>query len=397
MVIEPETAGNCASKLGVRVNFSNEGPGDAGPFLVRVNGVEQTVGGLQQGESATLWFNGYETGFNFFFVDSSSQVVETNEANNGLIELLSVPCGPTPTNTATRTPTPTNTATRTPTPTNTATPTPTPTNTATPTRTPTNTATPTPPTPPTPTATNTATPTPTPTNTVTPTPTRGPSDLVALSMGIEPETAGNCASDLGVRVYFSNESDVDAGPFLVRVNGVEQAVGGLPQRETATLWFNGYDTGLNFLFVDSSSQVVETDETNNGLFGLLSVTCGPVATNTATPTPPATTQPGSGDTDGDGCADERENGPDETQGGLRDHLNPWDFYDVNGDGVIDLFNDILGVIFHYSLDGGPPYDVNFDRGPSAGPNPWNMTAPDGVIDLFTDILGVIQQHGHSCV
>ena len=216
-------------------------------------------------------------------------------------------------------------------------------------------------------------------------------------MGIEPETAGNCASDLGVRVYFSNESDVDAGPFLVRVNGVEQAVGGLPQRETATLWFNGYDTGLNFLFVDSSSQVVETDETNNGLFGLLSVTCGPVATNTATPTPPATTQPGSGDTDGDGCADERENGPDETQGGLRDPLNPNDFYDVNGDGVIDLFNDILGVIFHYSLDGGPPYDVKFDRGPSAGPNPWNMTAPDGVIDLFTDILGVIQQHGHSCV
>ena len=47
-------------------------------------------------------------------------------------------------------------------------------------------------------------------------------------------------------------------------------------------------------------------------------------------------------------------------------------------------------------DGNPPYDAVFDRGPSAGPNAWNMTAPDGTIDLFIDILGVILQHGHEC-
>ena len=133
-----------------------------------------------------------------------------------------------------------------------------------------------------------------------------------------------------------------------------------------------------------------------------SLVASATATPTATPTPtPAgltpTPTPDISDTDGDGCSDERENGPDETQGGLRDFLNPWDFYDTNGDGVIDLFNDILGVILHYSLDGSPPYDVDFDRGPTAGPNPWNMTAPDGVIDLFVDILGVINQHGHTCV
>ena len=58
-----------------------------------------------------------------------------------------------------------------------------------------------------------------------------------------------------------------------------------------------------------------------------------------------------------------------------------------------MFNDILCVTNHYSSDDSPPYDVNFDRGPSAGPNAWNMTTPDGVIDLFTDILAVIQQHG----
>ena len=111
-----------------------------------------------------------------------------------------------------------------------------------------------------------------------------------------------------------------------------------------------------------------------------------------------------GDTDGDGCPDAHENGLDETQGGLRDWLDPNDYYDVLGpggsltlDGVIDLTNDIFGVIQHYAPTGTEPeYDVNFDRGPSAGPNVWNMTAPDGVIDLTNDILGVILQYQHNC-
>ncbi len=116
-----------------------------------------------------------------------------------------------------------------------------------------------------------------------------------------------------------------------------------------------------------------------------------------TPTP--TPEP---DTDGDGCSDPRENGPDETLGGLRDWQNPWDFYDVLGGGggqpdqIIDLPNDILGVIQHFAPTGAPPYDVQFDRGPSSGPNAWNMTAPDGVIDLPNDVLGVILQFNHSC-
>ena len=94
-------------------------------------------------------------------------------------------------------------------------------------------------------------------------------------------------------------------------------------------------------------------------------------------------------------------------GGLRDWTNPWDFYDVAGapppigdnnpDKVVDLPNDILGVIQHYVPVGTEPeYDVNFDRGPQDGPNVWNMTAPDGVIDLANDILGVIRQFNQSC-
>ncbi|MCH8009630.1 MAG: hypothetical protein IIC91_12280 [Chloroflexi bacterium] len=118
------------------------------------------------------------------------------------------------------------------------------------------------------------------------------------------------------------------------------------------------------------------------------------------------------DTDGDGCADKRENGPDETLGGQRDYKNPWDFYDVLGsdggprDGIIDLSNDILGVILHFSPFGYTPgtpsvvgnttYDV-FDRGPRVGGGPYNMGPPDGFIDLPNDILGVILQFNHDCV
>ena len=139
--------------------------------------------------------------------------------------------------------------------------------------------------------------------------------------------------------------------------------------------------------------------TQDGLIDVIPVGGTPVATSTTTPTPDPT------DTDGDGCSDQREAGPDETLGGQRDYLNPWDFYDVLGpgaalpiDGIIDLPNDILGVIQHFApLGTEPEYDVRFDRGPRVSGPAWNMTAPDGVIDLPNDILGVIQQFNHRCV
>ncbi len=111
-----------------------------------------------------------------------------------------------------------------------------------------------------------------------------------------------------------------------------------------------------------------------------------------------------GDSDGDGCPDEHENGLDETQGGQRDWQDPNDYFDVIGpnnspilDGVIDLPNDILGVILHFAPQGQPPYDVAFDRGETIGPNHWDRDVPDGVIDLPNDILGVILQHAHNCL
>ncbi len=115
------------------------------------------------------------------------------------------------------------------------------------------------------------------------------------------------------------------------------------------------------------------------------------------------TNPCDYDTDDDGCWDGVELGGDENFGGLREPTNPWDFYDVLGGGggppdqIIDLSNDIFGVIIHYAPTGTEPtYDVQFDRGPQTGANVWNMGPPDGVIDLSNDILGVIQQYLHDC-
>ena len=59
-------------------------------------------------------------------------------------------------------------------------------------------------------------------------------------------------------------------------------------------------------------------------------------------------------------------------------------------------DDMLGVIEHFSPGGSPPYDVTYDRGPLAGPPIWNFTAPDGVIDLPNDILGMLFQYHHDC-
>ena len=114
--------------------------------------------------------------------------------------------------------------------------------------------------------------------------------------------------------------------------------------------------------------------------------------------------PADEDTDGDGCRDGAEEGTDETLGGRRDSLDPNDYYDVYGggqslalDGVIDLPNDILGVIQHFApLGTEPEYDVRFDRGITIGVNHWQRAGPDGVIDLPNDILGVIQQFAHNC-
>jgi len=108
------------------------------------------------------------------------------------------------------------------------------------------------------------------------------------------------------------------------------------------------------------------------------------------------------DTDGDGCSDGEELGAMEMFGGRRDPMNPYDFYDIDGNGLIDLFIDIFGVagLFGADADALPPgepdgYLASHDRGAPYANN-WNLTGPDGLIDLFNDIFGVAFQFGHDC-
>jgi hypothetical protein len=121
-----------------------------------------------------------------------------------------------------------------------------------------------------------------------------------------------------------------------------------------------------------------------------------------------------GDTDGDGCSDMQENGPDATLGGLRDYLNFWDFFDPDMDGSV-AFGDFLLLVQHFGTnDAGGTAPINrnsdplttpdpgsgnyhplFDRGAVLGPNPWNVGPPDGAIG-FGDFLAFVSQFGHTC-
>ena len=107
MGITLETGGACnytSTQLGVRVWFQNIGSADAGPFVVEVNGAQQTVtSGLHTGQTDTLWFLEYVyPGENTAFVDATFQVTESNKNNNQLSQFLPIPtlpptCTPTPT------------------------------------------------------------------------------------------------------------------------------------------------------------------------------------------------------------------------------------------------------------------------------------------------------------
>ncbi len=103
----------------------------------------------------------------------------------------------------------------------------------------------------------------------------------------------------------------------------------------------------------------------------------------------------------EGCTDFKELGPDETLGGDRDPFNPYDFYDTNGNQVVDLPTDIFGVAqaFDQGPNSGNPspnYTSAKDRGARLGPFSWNRAGPDGIITLPDDIFAAASQFDHSC-
>jgi len=104
------------------------------------------------------------------------------------------------------------------------------------------------------------------------------------------------------------------------------------------------------------------------------------------------------DSDGDSCGDARELGPDEQLGGRRNPNNPWDFYDVNGDGIVTVAGDILAVAAGFGPAGGPAYAPALDRSPPApSGEPWDLGQPDGAVTVLDDVYGAALQFGHHCL
>jgi len=108
------------------------------------------------------------------------------------------------------------------------------------------------------------------------------------------------------------------------------------------------------------------------------------------------TDPTNRDTDGDGCRDGREVGSDPTQGGQRDPLNPWDYFNPTHDGT-NRSDDITAVVMKYGHDQGVfgDYDVRYDRTALMGGHPWQFGPPDGTIRT-ADISAAVRSYGHDC-
>jgi hypothetical protein len=138
--------------------------------------------------------------------------------------------------------------------------------------------------------------------------------------------------------------------------------------------------------------------------------------NDPAPPPTPTKQPEPGDTDQDGCSDKHESGPNPSSGGLRVHTNFWDFFDVWTGSVPNLTKneavastDFFAVLQRFGSNGvatgvqdallepvsSTGYHAAYDRGPSSGPNIWNLTAANGSI-ATTDFFSVLGQFGHNC-
>ena len=105
------------------------------------------------------------------------------------------------------------------------------------------------------------------------------------------------------------------------------------------------------------------------------------------------------DVDGDGCTTEDERDTalgSQSSGGLRDPLNPWDYFNPSQDGV-NRVDDITAVVQKYGHDDRvfQDYEVRYDRTELAGGNPWQFGPPDETIRTF-DITAAVRSYGHDC-
>jgi hypothetical protein len=89
--------------MGVRVTIANNGQAAAGSFVLRVNGIDQTVNGLGIGETAQIFLPGSSNPVTAI-VDLMNTVTESAEQNNSRTEMLPIPTPPLPCLTQTATP-----------------------------------------------------------------------------------------------------------------------------------------------------------------------------------------------------------------------------------------------------------------------------------------------------
>ena len=84
------------------------------------------------------------------------------------------------------------------------------------------------------------------------------------------------------------------------------------------------------------------------------------------------------------------------QGGGRDPLNSWDYFNPTQDGF-NRIDDVVAVVRKYGHDQGVliDYHTRYDRTPLAGGNPWQFGPPDGVIRIF-DTTAAVRSYGHDC-
>jgi hypothetical protein len=136
---------------------------------------------------------------------------------------------------------------------------------------------------------------------------------------------------------------------------------------------------------------------------------------------PLGSDPHNPDADGDGCEDGLELQVSPSLGGMRNPLNPWDFFSVPApalrlgymgqasDSGVGVTTDVVALLQYTGLtsasaDYVADYDSNdifdgeqYDRSPSATPAmPWRSGPPDGGIGITTDVVVMLAQTGHSC-
>jgi hypothetical protein len=105
-------------------------------------------------------------------------------------------------------------------------------------------------------------------------------------------------------------------------------------------------------------------------------------------------QPYPADGDGDGCPDVSEDWSAEQSGGLRNFLNPYDYFNPSGDGQ-NRMDDVMLVLGQYFIDAGDPaYTESTDR-TLIGPDPWNLGPPDGR-QRVDDVVHALNQYFHDC-